>query len=151
MFFRRKTKENKENHAKSVQNVRKLLFSLGKTKEKQKKKNPPKLNPVKSIYVPAVACDDTTIKAYLFDFYFAEFRRRLVMNLEMFLLPSVHRCATCMTSFCRSGVPGVARPLHPHNQQQQISGGLADNNLSRLPLLRQRVPGRSRCWLSGCY
>ena len=33
MFFRRKTKEN---HAKSVQNVRKLLFSLGKTKEKQK-------------------------------------------------------------------------------------------------------------------
>ena len=63
MFFRRKTKENheklcfpegksgtrlcffvgktKENHAKSVQNVRKLLFSLGKTKEKQKKKKRP--------------------------------------------------------------------------------------------------------------
>ena len=38
MFFRRKTKEN---HAKSVQNVRKLLFSLGKTKEKQKKDTPP--------------------------------------------------------------------------------------------------------------
>ena len=38
MFFRRKTKEN---HAKSVQNVRKLLLSLGKTKEKQKKKTPP--------------------------------------------------------------------------------------------------------------
>ena len=33
MFFRRKTKEN---HAKSVHNGRKLLFSLGKTKEKQK-------------------------------------------------------------------------------------------------------------------
>ena len=33
MFFRRKTKEN---HAKSVQHIRKLLFSLGKTKEKQK-------------------------------------------------------------------------------------------------------------------
>ena len=30
MFFRRKTKEN---HTKSVQNVRKLVFSLGKTKE----------------------------------------------------------------------------------------------------------------------
>ena len=43
MFFRRKTKENKENHAKSVQNVRKLLFSLGKTKEKQKKKIHPNL------------------------------------------------------------------------------------------------------------
>ena len=38
MFFRRKTKEN---HAKSVQNVRKLLFSPGKTKEKQKKKKRP--------------------------------------------------------------------------------------------------------------
>ena len=35
MFFRRKTKEN---HTKSVQNVRKLVFSLGKTKEKQQKK-----------------------------------------------------------------------------------------------------------------
>ena len=33
MFFRRKTTES---HAKSVQNIRKLLFSLGKTKEKQK-------------------------------------------------------------------------------------------------------------------
>ena len=45
MFFRRKTKEN---HTKSVQNVRKLVFSLGKTKEQQqkkktnKKKDPPK-------------------------------------------------------------------------------------------------------------
>ena len=38
-----KAKNTKENHAKSVQNVRKLLFSLGKTKEKQnkKKKTPP--------------------------------------------------------------------------------------------------------------
>ena len=59
MFFRRKTKEN---HTKSVQNVRKLVFSLGKTKEngvfprknqgkatKKKtpppKKGPPKKNP----------------------------------------------------------------------------------------------------------
>ena len=33
MFFRSKTTES---HAKSVQNIRKLLFSLGKTKEKQK-------------------------------------------------------------------------------------------------------------------
>ena len=58
MFFRRKTKEN---HAKSVQNVRKLVFSLGKTKEKQtKKKDPPqkkkkkkkkqKINPKKGAY-----------------------------------------------------------------------------------------------------
>ena len=50
MCFRRKTKEN---HAKSVQTVRKLVFSVGKTKEKQKKrpkkkkrhkKNPPVKN-----------------------------------------------------------------------------------------------------------
>ena len=42
MFFRRKTKEN---HAKSIQNVRKLLFSVGKTKEKQKKKRPQQIGP----------------------------------------------------------------------------------------------------------
>ena len=44
MFFRRKTTEN---HAKSVQNVRKLLFSLGKTqgKAKKKKKTPQKKPP----------------------------------------------------------------------------------------------------------
>ena len=50
MFFRRKTKEN---HAKSVQNVRKLLFSRGKTKEKppppkkkrDKKKRPKRIGP----------------------------------------------------------------------------------------------------------
>ena len=48
MFFRRKTKEN---HTKSVQNVRKLLFFLGKTKEKpnkkrpKQKKRPPKIGP----------------------------------------------------------------------------------------------------------
>ena len=42
MFFRRKTKEN---HTKSVQNIRELLFSLGKTKEKPKKKDTPKKTP----------------------------------------------------------------------------------------------------------
>ena len=50
-----KAKNTKENHAKSVQNVRKLLFSLGKTKEKQnkKKKTPPppkKKRPPKKIH-----------------------------------------------------------------------------------------------------
>ena len=39
MFFRRKTKEN---HAKSVQNVRKLLFSLGQPRKSKKKKRPNK-------------------------------------------------------------------------------------------------------------
>ena len=43
MFFRRKTKEN---HTKSVQNVRKLVFSLGKTKEKQKKEGTKKIHPL---------------------------------------------------------------------------------------------------------
>ena len=56
MFFRRKTKEN---HTKSVQNIRKLVFSLGKTKEngvfpgktkekQQKKKTTKKKTPQKN-------------------------------------------------------------------------------------------------------
>ena len=48
MFFRRKTKENHAKSVQNVQNVRKPLFSLGKTKEKQKKKDKKKDPPKKS-------------------------------------------------------------------------------------------------------
>ena len=50
MFFRRKTKEN---HAKSVQNVRKLVFSLGKTTEKQNKKRQQKKKDPKKRSTPS--------------------------------------------------------------------------------------------------
>ena len=60
MFFRRKTTES---HAKSVQNIRKLLFSLEKTKEKQKKKKTPpkkkkknKQNRPSKMCIVAVTC-----------------------------------------------------------------------------------------------